>query len=388
MGFKMIKRKGIIMKGKLSIFFVIMLLIANIFFIVNSIKAETLSNYDDEYNKDELNFNIDNNEKPIRPPLTDEIILQEPTLSKGSRSVFEPPWVSHWWTQEKEIYGACDAWQEGSSINGHYGKTHIQTWAAGAGWTFIRLYLCQGFYYYVPETTTYTIQITHSAEGSISGSTWGYHSGSACNSKVYYFFAAGFDNFERVTILDEWSYFGDSGYSKNFDKTITCTLKVELEEGNAYWIGSQTLMKDWSEGFGISYAKTDSKTKGDHSHLEKITISWNNDPPTAPRIDGPSSARQGDTISYRFTSTDPDGDEIYYYIDWGDGATTDWAGPLHSGGTLVRSHTWDVSGSYIIRAKAIYYRDSIHQIMSFYNNFFEKNHTTLFNTNGGKSGCL
>jgi len=44
-----------------------------------------------------------------------------------------------------------------------------------------------------------------------------------------------------------------------------------------------------------------------------------NDPPTVPIITGPTSGAV--SVSYEFTivSTDPDGDDVYYYIDWGDG---------------------------------------------------------------------
>lgn len=332
---------------------VVLMILVAIAPVINGMQLDTEKTNDNknDCNKDELINNFTITEQPARPPSADGMKSQEPVCSKGP-NVYEPPWSSYWWNQEKEIYGVCDAWQEGTMINSDYGKTRIQTWAGGAGYTIMRLWLCQGFNFYPPKTTTYTIQITHSTEGFISGSTSGYHAGSACNSIVYFFYVAGFDNVERLTIRDEWSYFGGPGYSENFDETITHTFEVELEKGEKYWIGSQTLMKGWSEGFGLSYSSTDSKTKGDHSRLKSITINYDNDPPTKPTINGPASGSADTSYLYKFTSTDPDGDAVSFYIDWGDGITTDWTKLVTSGKPHQLSHKWPTSGTYTIRAKA------------------------------------
>ena len=39
-------------------------------------------------------------------------------------------------------------------------------------------------------------------------------------------------------------------------------------------------------------------------------------------------------------------------IDWGDGETTNWIGPLASEEIIQRSHTWSSRDEYFIRAKA------------------------------------
>ena len=76
-----------------------------------------------------------------------------------------------------------------------------------------------------------------------------------------------------------------------------------------------------------------------------------NDPPKTPDIDGPLGGRAGSEYSYDFTSIDPDGDNVKYYVDWGDNESeeTDFA----SSGTPVElSHTWIEEGTYTITAKA------------------------------------
>ena len=74
--------------------------------------------------------------------------------------------------------------------------------------------------------------------------------------------------------------------------------------------------------------------------------------PLAPDINGPTSGKPGTPLTYTFTSTDPDGDQVSYYVDWGDGDITDWTDFQPSGDSYSESHTWTTQGTYVIRAKA------------------------------------
>jgi len=79
---------------------------------------------------------------------------------------------------------------------------------------------------------------------------------------------------------------------------------------------------------------------------------WLNDPPDAPVIDGPTSGKAGIEYNYTFLSVDPNDDDIYYYIDWGDDTNSGWIGPFESGETAIESHTWSEQGTYTISAKS------------------------------------
>ncbi len=74
--------------------------------------------------------------------------------------------------------------------------------------------------------------------------------------------------------------------------------------------------------------------------------------PEAPTIDGPTNGRFKRPHDYKFKSADPNGDDIYYYIEWGDGKKENWIGPHGSGEEITVSHTWDEKGNYTIRARA------------------------------------
>ncbi len=78
-----------------------------------------------------------------------------------------------------------------------------------------------------------------------------------------------------------------------------------------------------------------------------------NTPPEKPDINGPTSGNAGTSYPYTFTSTDSDGDQVSYYIRWGDGGTTPWTVFQSSGHPgYSGSHTWILQNTYIIEAKA------------------------------------
>jgi hypothetical protein len=74
--------------------------------------------------------------------------------------------------------------------------------------------------------------------------------------------------------------------------------------------------------------------------------------PDTPVITGPASGTTGKSTDYVFTTTDHEGDQVFYYIDWGDGQNSGWVGPYASGAAQTVSHTWATKGSYTIKAKA------------------------------------
>jgi subtilisin family serine protease len=77
-----------------------------------------------------------------------------------------------------------------------------------------------------------------------------------------------------------------------------------------------------------------------------------NQPPAPPTITGPAKGKIKVATEYNFTTTDPDGDEVSYFIDWDDGANSSWVGPYPSGDLIPISHTWSKKGTYTIKAKA------------------------------------
>jgi len=74
--------------------------------------------------------------------------------------------------------------------------------------------------------------------------------------------------------------------------------------------------------------------------------------PSFPQIDGEVNLEVGIEYEYTFKTTDPNGDNIYYSVKWGDGEHSGWVGPYYSDEEITLSHTWSARGIYFIKAKA------------------------------------
>jgi len=83
-----------------------------------------------------------------------------------------------------------------------------------------------------------------------------------------------------------------------------------------------------------------------------ICCDQNNQPPGAPTISGPSNGNVNVPYTYTFTSVDPDGDDVSYYINWGDGTYSGWTECYPSGNPYTETHTWVAKGTYVIQAIA------------------------------------
>ncbi len=77
-----------------------------------------------------------------------------------------------------------------------------------------------------------------------------------------------------------------------------------------------------------------------------------NEKPSMVEIYGETYGLGGEEYEFTFTSTDPDGHDIFYMVDWDDGERTEWLGPYSSGETIKLSHKWKIKGTYWIKAWA------------------------------------
>jgi hypothetical protein len=76
-----------------------------------------------------------------------------------------------------------------------------------------------------------------------------------------------------------------------------------------------------------------------------------NQPPNKPSITGPNSGKPGEELCWSFHSCDPDGDDINYFIDWGDG-TNDVTDCVESCTNLTVCHTFSERLTYTIKVRA------------------------------------
>ena len=89
--------------------------------------------------------------------------------------------------------------------------------------------------------------------------------------------------------------------------------------------------------------------------LIKVEPEYINHPPSPPTIDGPKNGKVGIEYEYTFNSTDDDGDDVRYFVNWGDGSPIEIVIPTpqnpDNGNEAKASHKWDKRGRYGIRAR-------------------------------------
>jgi hypothetical protein len=143
-----------------------------------------------------------------------------------------------------------------------------------------------------------------------------------------------------------------SGSAFVFEKDITSwSEKAKLTASDAasqdYFAWSASVSGD----FALVGAYAEDNTNGVDAGSAYV-FEWTNQAPTPPIITGPTNGKVGTSYTYSFTSTDGDGDQVSYYVEWGDTTNTGWFGPFASGVTQTKSHTWTSQGTYTIKAKA------------------------------------
>ncbi len=158
--------------------------------------------------------------------------------------------------------------------------------------------------------------------------------------------------------------FGSTGLGYAYiGESVTTGLveKMAIDMFRAYDSNVNTLGEMWSYGI---YANIRSRMDaGQHKTVLEwqhfgdptLTIAAETSAPSKPVITGPSTGKAGREYTYEAVCTDPDGDDVYYLFDWGDGTYSDIVGPYSSGETISLQNIWDQNGEYEVRVAA---RDS------------------------------
>lgn len=78
----------------------------------------------------------------------------------------------------------------------------------------------------------------------------------------------------------------------------------------------------------------------------------NTAPDEPEKPNGSTNGKPNIEYSYNTSTTDPDGHQLLYKWDWGDGEITNWIGPFDSGVVVEENHEWIENGTYEIKVKA------------------------------------
>jgi hypothetical protein len=107
---------------------------------------------------------------------------------------------------------------------------------------------------------------------------------------------------------------------------------------------------EWMEK-GYFYIKAKAKDEGEEGKwTDPYLVIIGNEAPNPPIINGGFFGHVGVEYDYLFSTIDPEEDEVYYWIEWGDGSNITDYGPYNSGEFISLSHTWKKMGFYTITA--------------------------------------
>lgn len=132
---------------------------------------------------------------------------------------------------------------------------------------------------------------------------------------------------------------------------------------SVYW---ESYVKN--QGWKLEYPNMwDALSWGDPNGIDPAkTYIYTLSPNKPAKPSGLSRGKVGTSYSYTTSTTDPDGDKVYYWFDWGDETNSGWIGPNNSGQTISSSHTWSNQGYYNIKVKA----KDLHDVESEWSDLF------------------
>jgi hypothetical protein len=141
----------------------------------------------------------------------------------------------------------------------------------------------------------------------------------------------------RLSCSKSWEEMSDVDVS---DRTFIYTYYYPMDEEHC---------SDNATGYGIF---TDPAGDVSYSLIDILQGGIISEPPAPPSINGAASGKAGDEYEYIFNTVEPNGYDVYYYIEWGNGNTEEWIGPYESGEEIKLSHSWNEQKDYTIRVKA------------------------------------
>ena len=141
---------------------------------------------------------------------------------------------------------------------------------------------------------------------------------------------------------------------------------VYISEGNLYLVESKDGGATWGTPVQVNDVDGSVVNEENSADIHPAGIVWTdnrngnkdiyyasigNAPAVPNRPDGPTNVKPNRKATYRTSTIDPNGDQVYYWWDWGDGTNSGWLGPYDSGEIVSASHKWS-QGDYMVKVKA------------------------------------
>jgi len=158
-------------------------------------------------------------------------------------------------------------------------------------------------------------------------------------------------NIDILKVAHHGSRYGSTDYFL-YEATPDVSV-ISVGEGNSYGHPHPETLYRLSQHNSLIF-RTDQN--GDVTVTTDGT-SWNvfyerpEDKPLRPVVNGPTEGITGIEYMFSARTVDPNGDQLYYQWNWGDGNISDWMGLYNSGQEVYAYHKWTEDGFYTITVK-------------------------------------
>jgi len=186
------------------------------------------------------------------------------------------------------------------------------------------------------------------------------------DSDIICFYGNNLDKLKTGAVVDSGD---DETYPDIQHITGDTYVVTYCKNGNIYGILTENAGSTWGEPFMIN--DNEGSVAGEYKFSDLSTVSslvlWQeeyedldiyigsatgNEPPNAPTMKGPKNGDKDKKYDFTFSAVDPEGDNVYLFVDWGDGTDSGWVGPYNSAESVILSHTWSQEEKFTITAKA------------------------------------
>jgi murein tripeptide amidase MpaA len=90
----------------------------------------------------------------------------------------------------------------------------------------------------------------------------------------------------------------------------------------------------------------------DCAEILDVELERYNNAPMKPTLDGEADCMEGKDYQLIVHGSDPENDDLYFFVDWGDQTSGKWTGPFSAGEPASLYHAYSSTGQFNIRAKA------------------------------------
>ncbi|MCX6668106.1 MAG: S8 family serine peptidase [Euryarchaeota archaeon] len=152
--------------------------------------------------------------------------------------------------------------------------------------------------------------------------------------RIEYLFSTNTTDLDGDPIYCLWDW-GDGSYSN----WLGPYYPGETAPASHTWVnkGNYTILVKAKDIFGA-----------ESEWSEPLSVAINSSAPLPPEIHGPTKGKNHRSYNYSFTTTDPDGDNVSYWIFWGDVTPYTLYGPYGSGEEVILNHTFNITRPIII----------------------------------------